>query len=360
LQRQIVLALADGAQQTLLADALEVLLQGVSVQRVAPSAHIESAALQAMRGAQPPVLIVDIAALAQLRSGVASFCAWTREQCQDATLLLYCSTLHVVLAQARTWAQRLGARDLLPGCDTAHWRSSLLPTLDTILAAAGVNFGANTANVLATQHAALSLGVTASDNSPITCAWQQTGALRNFNFESDEIIALMSGAGGLDIRTRTYHAISYTDCFVGKDAVDWLSHHLYISRDEALRVGQALLDLGHIYHVTHEQPFQDGHFFYRVRANTAKLNALDLQHVVALMRSGGLAIEDRAHRGTPYPACFVGTQAVAWMRETLGLNQSEALSLGQRLVNLHLVHHVLDQHPMRNGNYFYRFYEDET
>ena len=58
----------------------------------------------------------------------------------------------------------------------------------------------------------------------------------------------------------------YPNCFVGNEAVSWLSDRLKISREEAIEVGQRLIDENWIHHVTHEQPFQDGNFFYRFLA----------------------------------------------------------------------------------------------
>ena len=69
-------------------------------------------------------------------------------------------------------------------------------------------------------------------------------------------------------------------------------------------------------------------------------------------------------RGPPPPAqhlspCFVGAEAVEWLDARPGPVAHEAIQLGQRLVERGVIHHVLDEHPFRDGNFFYRFYADE-
>ena len=73
----------------------------------------------------------------------------------------------------------------------------------------------------------------------------------------------------------------------------------------------------------------------------------------------GVGIQDRAYHGTTYPMCFVGSDAVEWLRERFKLSLNEALTVGKRLVDLRVFHHVTDAHGFRDGNYFYRFPEDE-
>lgn len=321
------------------------------------SAHLETAVMQAMRSTQPPLLLIDLAVLAQLATGADEFCAWKQSHCASADLLLYCSTLHAVSAQARAWAQRLGARDLLPGCDPAHGRESLLPSMHTILAL----LGAGGADEAATEQALRALPFMPDDTAPVAQAWQLRDALRQAGVDAGVLNAKMCGAGGVDIRARRFRTKTYNECFVGHEAVDWLVQNggAACSRMDALRIGQMLLELGHIYHAGHEQPFRDGHFFYRAHADTARLNALDLCDVVARLRDGGVRIRDCKFHGVRYPACFVGADAVTWMGDTFELCEHEAITLGQRLIDLYIVHHVTNSQPFRNGHFFYRFYQDE-
>lgn len=86
----------------------------------------------------------------------------------------------------------------------------------------------------------------------------------------------------------------------------------------------------------------------------------ELAGLATRMRSeGGLAIEDRRHLWNVYPRCFTGREAVDWLARTEGMPRREALRLGRLLIERGLLHHVLDEHPFDDANYFYRFYADE-
>ena len=85
-----------------------------------------------------------------------------------------------------------------------------------------------------------------------------------------------------------------------------------------------------------------------------------LEALVMRMRAAdGVAIADRRHLFSTYPRCFVGSEAVEWLVRHEDLSRGEALQLGQRLVERGIIHHVLDEHPFRDGAFFYRFYADE-
>jgi small-conductance mechanosensitive channel len=90
--------------------------------------------------------------------------------------------------------------------------------------------------------------------------------------------------------------------------------------------------------------------------DTAQLAAL----VARLRHRDGLAIADRRHRLASYPRCFVGREAVDWLVAHEGLTRDEAVTLGQLLVSRGVIHHVLDEHPFRDGDLFYRFACDES
>lgn len=94
-------------------------------------------------------------------------------------------------------------------------------------------------------------------------------------------------------------------------------------------------------------------------AESSRLNALDLCEVTQRMRERPNVIRDRKFHGVIYPACFVGSDAVAWLKQTYQLSENEAMTLGQRMIDLFIVHHVVDQRPFRDGKFFYRFHQDE-
>ena len=59
---------------------------------------------------------------------------------------------------------------------------------------------------------------------------------------------------------------TYSDCFVGKDAVDWMTQNLpslKSNRGQAVDLGRRMLALRLIAHVKHEHDFEDSKKLYR-------------------------------------------------------------------------------------------------
>lgn len=80
-----------------------------------------------------------------------------------------------------------------------------------------------------------------------------------------ELVTAMRNVGGIQIKERQFHLKTYRQCFIGSEAVDWLVSYLKISRQDAVIVGQRLINENWIHHVLDEQAFQDDYFFYRFR-----------------------------------------------------------------------------------------------
>ncbi|NER84829.1 MAG: mechanosensitive ion channel, partial [Leptolyngbya sp. SIO1D8] len=87
--------------------------------------------------------------------------------------------------------------------------------------------------------------------------------------EIQELVTQMRGIDGVDIRDRRFGLQVYRNCFVGSDAVQWMMQHQLASREEAIRLGQLLVERGIIHHVTDEHSFQDTYLFYRFFADEA-------------------------------------------------------------------------------------------
>jgi potassium efflux system protein len=86
----------------------------------------------------------------------------------------------------------------------------------------------------------------------------------------------------------------------------------------------------------------------------------ELETLVARLRgASGLDIGDRRHRFTTYPRCFVGREAVDWLVQREAFTRDEAVRLGQLLLERDVIHHVLDEHPFRDADLFYRFRADD-
>ena len=78
-----------------------------------------------------------------------------------------------------------------------------------------------------------------------------------------ELVTKMRGVGGLNVRDRRYRLKLFRNCFIGREAVDWLVENQRTTRENAVEIGQILMDRRVIQHVLDEQPFLDRHMFYR-------------------------------------------------------------------------------------------------
>lgn len=90
------------------------------------------------------------------------------------------------------------------------------------------------------------------------------------------------------------------------------------------------------------------------------IGKIDLKELVRQMRDiGGVKIKDRRYRLTIYPRCMLGSEMTTWMVRKFFLSETDAIKLGQRLIDEKLMHHVTDDHHFEDGFFFYRFYWDE-
>jgi potassium-dependent mechanosensitive channel len=88
---------------------------------------------------------------------------------------------------------------------------------------------------------------------------------------SDEALARlverMRGPSGLAIGDRRHRLRVYPRCFVGSDAVGWLVRHEGLRREQAVAVGELLVERNLLHHVLDEHTFHDDALFYRFRAD---------------------------------------------------------------------------------------------
>jgi potassium-dependent mechanosensitive channel len=84
-----------------------------------------------------------------------------------------------------------------------------------------------------------------------------------------QLVSRMRGDRGVPLSDRRYWFRTYRDCFVGREAVDWMTMELDLSRDEAIDLGQLLVEKGLVHHVLDEHGFEDGSFFYGFTAEAA-------------------------------------------------------------------------------------------
>ncbi|MEB3213491.1 MAG: mechanosensitive ion channel domain-containing protein, partial [Leptolyngbyaceae bacterium] len=81
--------------------------------------------------------------------------------------------------------------------------------------------------------------------------------------EIDALVRQMRGSEGVEIKDRRYRLRMFSKCFVGSEAVHWLMQYQKATREEALRIGQLLVEKGIFHHVTDDHTFEDEYLFYR-------------------------------------------------------------------------------------------------
>ena len=82
-------------------------------------------------------------------------------------------------------------------------------------------------------------------------------------YDWDAIIAAMRGEHGVEIKDRRFQFKVFPKAFLGSDAVNWLMKHEKATREEAILIGQLMLQQGIIHHVVDEHDFEDEPLFYR-------------------------------------------------------------------------------------------------
>lgn len=70
-------------------------------------------------------------------------------------------------------------------------------------------------------------------------------------------------AGGIKVEDRKWRFKTYPKCFIGTEAVTWISKYSGVSRKEAVRIGQEFLDAEVFHHVCRDHTFKDDYLFYR-------------------------------------------------------------------------------------------------
>jgi len=298
--------------------------------------------------AMPVKVVFDLAALADSGVRVANACTRVRQHFPAAKIGLIASATHHIDEPTKLWANEAGADVIVAQINPWRWAATgerlfatLLEDPDAVAAASR--------RVGPYLRAAARIN-TANVNARLVADAEADG------IDLAALAFRMQRSGGVEISDRRYRLRIYPECFVASEGVTWLERALRIPRAKAVAIGQALQAAGLIYHVAREQTFADEDLFFRVAQIPS---SWVIERFYSLVRSeAGFAVEDRSYLGTRYTKTFVGSEAVDWM-QAQGYTLNQAMSVGQRLIDLSIVHHVADEHPFKNEKLFYRFYRDE-
>ncbi len=82
-----------------------------------------------------------------------------------------------------------------------------------------------------------------------------------------EIAQKMGGETGVNIKTRWQNFQPHDESFLGSEAVSWLANELNLSREEAIQLGQQMLEEKIIQGITDGKRFTDRKLLYRFTKN---------------------------------------------------------------------------------------------
>ncbi len=243
----------------------------------------------------------------------------------------------------RAWVKALGFADLVAQLDAVSLGSESSPVLDWVARLTGAQ---------PLQRDALSRYFSAMQIKPDHAS--PRGLIRQATGLSAEALcaALASNVKALN---RLYHFKSYPSCFVGTEAVAWLAKQYALPADKAVALGVALQSLGLLHHVAHEHAFANEAFFYRTNVSTAAERMQPGELLRTLSAKTGVEVRDRLYHGKTYAQCFIGSEAVDWVKKSQKIAAFEAEILLNRLHGFNLIEHVTHDHPVRDGAFFYRF-----
>jgi hypothetical protein len=329
----------------------------------AGNAQASVAGLAALVHADPRMsgataIVADVASLETQGVTPAAFAQRLRQARNGIEVFARLPSRSGIAPHEREWASQAGLASLLPGSSVAAWQESLAPVIERVVSSLGVA----KVDAAALEAAVNRLVKAGAEPRPgvVKDTYANAWRLETEGVNATATLEELQGASGL-VADRRYRGKLYRDCFVASEAIEWMVANLGMKRSAALAAGTFLWRTGRIHHVLRDAPFDDGLFFFRFGLPRAASSQLDLAAIERTMRSPvGVEIADRAYLGTTYPRTFVGSEAVEWLMQRHRLSRGAAEDVGQSLVDLGLLHHVVDQHGFVDEAFFYRFRADEA
>lgn len=93
---------------------------------------------------------------------------------------------------------------------------------------------------------------------------------------------------------------------------------------------------------------------------SADLSRISVRQLgLEMQKDDGVSIKARRYKIKLYQRCFLGNEAVDWIVAKVKVSRTDAIQLGQKMIDKKIFHHVTDEHPFKDEPLFYRFYEDE-
>ncbi len=340
-------------------------LQAQIVQAICAAHRIEARMLDAniklsrhlhslkAKGVRLALLVVDLADLQRDGYTILRLRAELKSSGVRGKVALLVANRIVIDPLIERWASvDQGTLVTIPAMNLGLREESIYPVADEISGALGRSFDSRK-----TGQFLHGLNPAAFANHSMARLHFETNRLAREGIGMSDMIDWLDQAGELQPETRQYLLKSYEECFSGTQLAQALADHWQVSMERAIEIGGWMVDAGFLYHVARERHFEAENYFYRLCWPSERLKPIRMGKAIARMiePGSGIALADRGHRSRRYPNCFVGSEAVAWLRGNLGINLSEAITCGQTLMNLGMIRHVLDEHDFLDSENFYCF-----
>jgi len=167
----------------------------------------------------------------------------------------------------------------------------------------------------------------------------------------------MQSTGGLDIRDRMYHLRSYRQCFVAREAVDWLVRELRVGRTEATHIGRRMVALGWMRHVLDEHDFDDAELFFtaagQLQAAPVSPPVDDLRQALRAL-DGGVPLRTYRRGLLLHRRCASGRRVVDWLVARHEVSRDTAVQWAAQLMRKGMLRHVFDDQAFRDDSTLYR------
>ncbi|CAM9529733.1 unnamed protein product, partial [Scytosiphon promiscuus] len=170
--------------------------------------------------------------------------------------------------------------------------------------------------------------------------------------------------GGIPVEDRIYGSTVFKQAFVGSQAVDWMcTMDIAGSREEAVAIGQRLVEFGLVDHVNSVFRFKDDVLFYEFRTTATtwpKAVEMDMDSGKALAMRINMEIDLEAVEGEDgevHKACFSGEALTEWMiNEYVATCMNEAVAIADKLMTLSIIESTTDTEQERFRPSYDHFY----
>ncbi len=351
----VILLQLDPIQEKLIATALQSM--SLRVRKISSVDPIESQLKMLTSGNaknRPLLICADLARLAKENLSWTAFCLQIKSQIPRAALIATNSQMMLPQTQTVQWVKQAGGLELIGRLSSRRYVTGVTPLMDCVAKLFDLQYSAE-------QLKSYASGMLVSEDptkDPRDNEQQAWALLDEMNISPAQLMAKMAASKPqVPVTNRRYRLRLYQQCFLGSEAASWLAGYLRISADQAVDVGNLLLQCRLIDHVTREKPFDKNGWFYRYQAKSSVTARLDFS-LIAKEIDKIFNVQDRYWRGLSFSRCFTGDQAVTALTREYGVTEFEALWLGQQLQELFLYRHVADEHDFQNQSYFYRMIQD--